>query len=86
MIHVSAELESFVMVICPTMTQPYNNVSDQNCITIWTSLEKLMTPTVERISTEQQQGLTCKGCKKNTMIFVLHSIICSCLKLTLQKH
>jgi hypothetical protein len=56
-IHVSAELESFVMVICLMMTQPYNNVSDQNCSTIWTLQEKIIPPTIEQISTEQQQDI-----------------------------
>jgi len=54
--HESAELKSFVMVICPMMTQPHDNVSDQNCITVWTWLEKLIPPTVECISIQQQQG------------------------------
>jgi len=48
----SAELESFVVVICPMMTQPYDSVSDQNCITIWAWLQKLIPPTAECISTE----------------------------------
>jgi len=53
--HESAELENFVMVICPMITQPHDNVSDQNCITFWTWLEKLIPPTVECISIEKQQ-------------------------------
>jgi hypothetical protein len=52
-----AELESFVTVICLMITQPYNNVSDHNCSTIWTLQEKLISPTVEQISTEQQQDI-----------------------------
>ena len=47
--HESAELESFVVVICHMMTQPYDNVSDQNCITVWTWLQKLIPPTAECI-------------------------------------
>ena len=54
--HESAKLESFVMVICLMMTQPYDNESDQNCITIWTWLQKLIPPTSECISIEQHQG------------------------------
>ena len=53
--HESAEFENFVMVICPMITQPHDNVSDQNCITFWTWLEKLILPTVECISIEKQQ-------------------------------
>jgi len=54
--HESAELEKFVMVICMMITQPHYDVSDQNCITFWMWLEKLIPPTVEHISIEQQQG------------------------------